>query len=141
MMRSKLGNGERKRMLKLTYTANDFYLECLTESLENWVANRTLLCLRTANSIYIEPSTASFLLFVDLAYLPHVEILQAENNQMLDLSICDGEWIEISLRGTWIANNEDSQEGIFVCLLSETAETCLYEIWQQASIEATAYSE
>jgi hypothetical protein len=87
MMRSKLGNGERKRMLKLTYTANDFYLECLTESLENWVANRTLLCLRTANSIYIEPSTASFLLFVDLAYLPHVEILQAENNQMLDLSI------------------------------------------------------
>ncbi|MBE9168171.1 hypothetical protein IQ238_11825 [Pleurocapsales cyanobacterium LEGE 06147] len=131
-------------MLKLTYTENGFYLEYLTESLENWVAKRTLLCLRTANSIYIEPSTASFLLSVDLAYLSDVEALRAENGKMLDLTICgaaapatqDREWIEVSLKGTWITDKEDSQEGIFVCVLSEGAETCLYELWKQASMEA-----
>lgn len=128
-------------MLKLTYTENDFYLERLTESLENWVAKRTLLCLRTANSIYIEPSTASFLLSVNLAYLSDVEALQAENGKTFALTVCDCEWIEVNLQGTWIADNEDSQEGIFVCVLSETAETCLYELWKQASIEASAFSE
>jgi hypothetical protein len=141
MMKSKLGNRERKRMLKLTYTENDFYLEHLHESLENWVAKRTLLCLRTANSIYVEPSTASFLLSVDLAYLSDLEVLKAENGKRLDLTICDREWIEVSLQGTWIAEREDSQEGIFVCVLSEKAETRLYELWQQAIVEASAFSE
>jgi hypothetical protein len=149
MMKSKLGNRERKRMLKLTYTENDFYLEHLHESLENWVAKRTLLCLRTANSIYVEPSTASFLLSVDLAYLSDLEVLKAENGKRLDLTICgatapakrDREWIEVSLQGTWIAEREDSQEGIFVSVLSEKAETRLYELWQQAIVEASAFSE
>ncbi len=49
-------------MLKLTYTDNNFYIEPLSESLEDWLNIRVLLCLRAATSIYIEPSTASFLI-------------------------------------------------------------------------------
>ena len=61
-------------MLKLTYTNNSFYLECLTQSLEEWVAQRVILALRVSQTLRIEPTTASFMLPLDL---PGVERLKA----------------------------------------------------------------
>jgi len=49
-------------MLKLTYTENSFYLERLAGSLEEWVTARVMLALRAASSLWVESSTASFLL-------------------------------------------------------------------------------
>ncbi|MEM9926593.1 MAG: alr0857 family protein, partial [Cyanobacteria bacterium P01_D01_bin.50] len=53
-------------MLKLTYTENSFYLELLTQSVEEWIQARVILTLRVGQSLCVEPSTASFLLPVDL---------------------------------------------------------------------------
>ncbi|MHC5726844.1 MAG: alr0857 family protein, partial [Nostoc sp.] len=47
-------------MLKLTYTESSFDLECLTLSLEQWVAQRVILSLRVGQGLCIEPNTASF---------------------------------------------------------------------------------
>lgn len=40
-------------MLKLTYTETSFHLECLTQSLEEWVAQRVILALRVGQSLYV----------------------------------------------------------------------------------------
>jgi hypothetical protein len=128
-------------MLKLSYTENGFYLESLNESLEKWIAKRVLLCLRAATSIYVEPSTASFLLPVNLLYLRDLEALQVEHGEIIELTASDGEGIEVSLQGTWVTSQEDSDEGVFVCTLSDRAESFLYQLWQEAQIEASVISE
>jgi hypothetical protein len=60
-------------MLKLTYTETGFRLERLAQSLEEWVQGRVILALRVGQSLLVEPSTASFLLPVDLPGLPLLE--------------------------------------------------------------------
>jgi hypothetical protein len=53
-------------MLKLTYTETGFTLERLAQSPEQLVTLRVMLAMRVGESICIEPSTAAFLLPVDL---------------------------------------------------------------------------
>lgn len=129
-------------MLKLTYTENGFHLEHLQESFEEWVNTRVLLALRSATSIFLEPSTAAFLLPTDLPHVRELEAL-AENEQgeMLELSVCDAKSIEVALQGTWISSNPDTEAGVFVCLLSSTAESLLYQLWQEAQVEVYAVND
>jgi hypothetical protein len=79
-------------MLKLIYTENCFYLENLALSLEEWVEQRVILALRVGQILDFEPSTASFLLPVEL---PGLERLKAEVQQhdaeVMELSVCDAE--------------------------------------------------
>ncbi|BAU67399.1 hypothetical protein STA3757_48160 [Stanieria sp. NIES-3757] len=132
-------------MLKLTYTEKGFYLELLTDLLEEWLANRVLLCLRAATSIYVEPSTASFLLPANSSCLKELKALQQDNDEILELidsdpeDICsaDRDNLEISLQGTWLTSSEDSEEGIFVCQLTPRAELLLSQLWQAANLEAS----
>jgi hypothetical protein len=128
-------------MLKLSYTENGFYLECLTESLEEWIATRVLLCLRAAASIYVEPSTASFALPIDLLYLRDLQALVAEYAEIIELTTNGGEVVEVSLQGTWVSAEEDSDEGVFVCALSDRAESLLNQLWQEAQLGASVISE
>lgn len=120
-------------MLKLTYTENGFYLECLAQSLEEWVALRVLLALRAGTRISVEPSTASFLL---PAELPGIEQLvleaQREDSEIISLCTCDAEYVEVSLRGNWISSDSESGEGVFVVALSERTEFFLHKLWQEA---------
>lgn len=124
-------------MLKLTYTEKGFYLELLTDLLEEWLANRVLLCLRAATSIYVEPSTAGFLLPTDSTYLKELKALQQNNQEILELLSCDRDWLEVSLQGTWLTSTEDSEEGIFVCQLTPRAELLLAQLWQASNLEAS----
>jgi hypothetical protein len=124
-------------MLKLTYTENGFYLELLTELLEEWLVSRVLVCLRAATSIYVEPSTASFLLPTDLPCLKELKVLTRENDEILNLIDSDRDCLEVSLQGTWLTTSEDSEEGIFVCQLSPHAELLLSQLWQAANLEAS----
>jgi hypothetical protein len=119
-------------MLKLTYTENEFYLEYLTQSLENWVQARVILALRIGQRLCVEPSTASFLLPVDL---PGVEALQVEvkhnDTEIIALNRCDLEYVEVSLRGSWLTCDcEDS--GVFVTVMSDRTEFFLHKLWQEA---------
>ncbi len=130
-------------MLKLTYTESSFYLECLTLSLEEWVAQRVILALRVGQSLCIEPSTASFLLPVDL---PGVEMLKAEvkrdDREIIALSACDAEYMEVTLRGSWLLDSSKDAVGVFFTTMSDRAEFFLHKLWQEAQeISASVMSE
>ncbi|MDZ8052554.1 MAG: alr0857 family protein [Aulosira sp. ZfuVER01] len=129
-------------MLKLTYTERSFYLECLSLSLEEWVAQRVILALRVGQSICVEPSTASFLLPVDL---PGVEKLKAEvicnDSEIMALSTCDTEYLEVTLRGSWLSDGSEEAIGVFVTKMSDRTEFFLHKIWQEAQACARAMSE
>ncbi|MBK1986171.1 hypothetical protein A0J48_001150 [Sphaerospermopsis aphanizomenoides BCCUSP55] len=128
-------------MLKLTYTENNFYLEHLTLSLEEWVGQRVILALRVGQPLHFEPSTASFLLPVDL---PGVERLKAEvqhnDSDIMALSVCDAEYLEVTLQGSWLSDGYDNADGVFVTLMSDRAEFFLGKLWQEAQLCASVNS-
>ena len=117
-------------MLKLTYTDNDFYIERLSESLEDWLNIRILLCLRAAKSIYIKPSAASFLVVADLPKWSDLIVLQAEHCEQMEFNLCDAEYMEVRLQGIWVTSEKQTHEGTFVCTLSKKAEIMLNQLWR-----------
>jgi hypothetical protein len=129
-------------MLKLTYTDNSFYLECLTQSLEEWVAQRVILALRVSQALRIEPTTASFLLPLDL---PGVERLKTEVNrydsEIICLCNCDAEHLEVTLDGSWLSDGNDDAVGVFVTTMSYSAEFFLSKLWQESQVCASVVSE
>lgn len=127
-------------MLKITYTETGFYLEYLTESLETWVGKRTLVSLRAATSIYVQPYTASLMLNINLPYVKDLKTL-TEDNEIVELSVCDNEYLEISLQGTWVSSQENSEEGVFVCELNQNSEFFLNKLWQESQLGTSVMSE
>ncbi|NEN99844.1 MAG: hypothetical protein F6J94_16585 [Moorea sp. SIO1F2] len=125
-------------MLKLIYTENSFYLERLAQSLEEWVTTRTLVSLRAGASFYIEPSTASFLLPANLPHLRQLEVfVRQDKTDAIALSICDAEYVEVSLQGTWLTSDPEDEEGIFVTAMNYAVEFFLYQLWQEANHRAS----
>jgi hypothetical protein len=129
-------------MLKLTYTENSFYLECLTLSLEEWVAQRVIFSVRVGHSLCVQPSTASFLLPVDL---PGVEALKTEarhaDGGIIDLAVCDAEYLEVTLCGSWLSDGSEEADGVFVTMMSDRTEFFLHKLWQEAQSCASVMSE
>ncbi|MDZ8238359.1 MAG: hypothetical protein RMZ69_14465 [Nostoc sp. ChiQUE01a] len=129
-------------MLKLTYTESSFYLEFITLSLEEWVAQRVILALRVGQTLTVEPSAASFLLPVDLR---GVEVLKAEvkrdDREIIALSVCDSEYVEVTLRGSWLSDSSEDAAGVFVTTMSDRAEFFLHKLWQEAQACTSVMSE
>ena len=129
-------------MLKLTYIETGFYLEPLATELEEWVALRVIFALRVGDPIYVEPSTAAFLL---PANLPELNLLAAQVRQQgtdeIELSTCDAEYVEVILLGTWLATDAESANGVFVAALSDSTECLLVKLWQSAQVGASVLSD
>lgn len=118
-------------MLKITYLENEIYLEQLDKSVEAWKSERILVNLRATFSIYVESSIASIVLPIS----PNVNSLVGlATGQPIDLIPCDEEYLEVSLMGTWLSKEQDSEEGVFVCELSPEIENCLTRLWQEAQL-------
>lgn len=115
-------------MLKLTYTENNFNLERVNESLEDWVNTRVVLALRLATKIHIEPSTASFLVPANLERLADLEKVAEENS--VKLYLCDAEYVEVALRGLWLTSDAESETGVFVTALLPSTELLLLQLSQ-----------
>jgi hypothetical protein len=130
-------------MLKLTYTENSFYLELLTQSVEEWIQTRVILTLRVGESLHVEPSTATFLLPVDLPGLGqlHAQIQQDNNHEIIDVYACDTEYVEVTLRGYWLSVSARSVEGGFVTTMNQYTESFLHQLWSQAHKSASAVIE
>lgn len=129
-------------MLKLTYTENGFNLERLAQSLQDWVTARVILSLRAGWHICVEPSTASFLLPADLPGIERLEIeARREDSEIISLSACDAEYVEVSLRGTWVSAGTEKNEGVFVVTMSDRTEFFLFKLWQEAQIVTSCVSE
>lgn len=129
-------------MLKLTYIETGFRLELLAKSLEEWIAMRVILALRVGECICVEPSTASFLLPANLLGLDLLEAeVRRQGTDIIALSACDAEYVEVILKGTWLASDLESAEGVFVAVLSHSSEFFLLKLWQEAQISASVVSE
>lgn len=126
-------------MLKITYLENEIYLEYLQKSVEAWKADRILVNLRAAASIYIESSIASLILPINFSELKNLGKLA--KIEPIDLIFCDDEYVEVSLSGTWVAQSQTSETGIFVCELSPESECFLYQLWQESQIETSLIGE
>lgn len=122
-------------MLKLTYTETGFYLERLAQPLEDWVTARVILALRAGTALCVESSSASFLLPAELPQLRHLEKYR-EVDDGISLSVCDAEYVEVSLEGTWMTSNVDGTEGVFVTSLSHSVEFFLLKLWEESQTRA-----
>ncbi len=129
-------------MLKFTYTETGFHIERLTQSLEEWVTARVILALRVGCPICVEPSTAAFLL---PANLPGLDLLQTEiireGNDAVSLCIADHEYVEVSLKGTWVAGDPATVEGVFVTNFSCTADLLIFQLWYDSQAATSCLHE
>lgn len=128
-------------MLKLTYIENSFYLEHLGKSLEEWVGLRVILALRVGERICAQPSTASFLLPADLSGLHLLKAEVGQGSDVIELCACDAEYVEVTLKGTWLASDSESAEGVFVAAMSHSVEFFLLKLWQEAQSKVTVVGE
>ncbi len=113
-------------MLKLTYAENNFNLERLDRSLEDWVNIRVTLAVQSDTKIYVESSSASFLATEkDIPYLADL----GQKNQV-ELCHCDADLVEIILKGLWLTSKLEGEFGIFVTEIEQSTEL-LFEQMQQ----------
>jgi hypothetical protein len=120
-------------MLKLTYTETAFHIERLSQSPEQLVALRVKLAMRMGQTIVVEPSSASFLLPVNISTLSMLEAaIRLQRSEAIALCVADTETIEVSLTGTWITVDPEGENGIFLTVLGDRTESLLYHLWQQA---------
>lgn len=113
-------------MLKLTYTNDGFYIESLEQSLEAWVTNRVMLALRSGTSLCVEPSTASILIPLDFPCVDQLlDNAKTFKGEILEITPCDQQFLEVVLEGTWLGSDVASEEGLFVCRLSDRLESLL----------------
>jgi hypothetical protein len=129
-------------MLKLTYTENGFILEQINKPLEKWVNGRVLFALRSGVSLCLEPSSASFLLPVDLPGIGDlVKLIKSFRRDVVAIVPCGSDSLEICLEGTWLAESPQSNSGLFVCQISTSIETCLCEVWQATQVTTSVNSD
>lgn len=129
-------------MLKLTYMETGFHLEYLTQSLEEWVQSRVILALRVCQPLCVEPSTASFLLPVDLFGLERLQTeVKCDDREILSFCVCDPECVEVTLRGAWLSNGSEDANGLFVTAISDRTEFFLHKLWLEAQSYASVMSD
>ncbi|MEM9507522.1 MAG: alr0857 family protein, partial [Cyanobacteria bacterium P01_E01_bin.35] len=103
-------------MLKITYLEDDVCLEHLSKSVAVWKSERILLNLRAAVGVFTESSIATLVFPTNLPCLN--KFVNLAKQEQIEVIPCDEDYIEVSLSGTWIAQAEDSEAGIFVCEIS-----------------------
>lgn len=126
-------------MLKLTYTEVGLNLEriqtsahhLMSDRVENIVAQRVILAVRTGQPICVQPGRASFLVPAkNVSLKEYKSTVQGETIRSIDLTSVDHDSYEISLRGTWVASNSDAFEGMFVTSLNDRIEYYIDRLWR-----------
>jgi hypothetical protein len=44
----------------------------------------------------------------------------------------DEEFVEVGLSGSWIAEDKDAHEGMFLAVMSDRTELLIYKLWQMS---------
>ncbi|PSR18615.1 hypothetical protein C8255_06495 [filamentous cyanobacterium CCP3] len=116
-------------MLKLTYSDADLLVEQLDLTVEAVVAQRSIVALRAGQPLVVQPGYGAFALPADL---PGVAGLKAVGQGAIDIAPCDIDWLEVTLRGTWLADSALSAEGILVAELGVALERQIVALWQHS---------
>ncbi|MGF1523994.1 MAG: alr0857 family protein [Leptolyngbyaceae cyanobacterium] len=120
-------------MLKVTYTETGLCLEYCPEPLELLLSDRVCMYVYAQRSITVQPMQASIPLPTTL-----VGIRELERFPELELSRCDRDWIEITLRGLWITEDPNQDEGVFVTELNPRLEQRLLRLWMLSQTTSRA---
>lgn len=127
-------------MLKLNYTDYGLFLEQITASLDAVATQRVMLAVYAGEPLHLEPGRAAFLLQADIPGVAQLQNrLRAETTEPITVTLVDGEFVEVSLKGTWIASTADAEAGTFITALAPDSEMLIYQLWQ-ATQRQTAYS-
>ncbi len=129
-------------MLKLNYTDVGLYRSRTMTNPELLIAQRVLLAMRLGRSLHVEPGRASFLLPADIPKLEMLEMaLHREYGSVVTLITVDEEYVEVGLSGSWIAEDKDAHEGMFLTVMSvypeggtasHRTEFLTYKLWQMS---------
>lgn len=126
-------------MLKLNYTEMGLYMERTMVTPELLIAQRVALAMRLGQSLQVEPGHASFLLPADLLELQQLELaLQRDRSATVAVIPVDHQFVEVSLCGSWIAENQAAHEGMFLTLMSDRTEFFIYKLWQMSSVQISS---
>jgi hypothetical protein len=128
-------------MLKLIYTDVQLTLERFSGSIETLIAQRVVLALRVGQSIHVEPGKAAFLLPVEVVNLKEFKAtVRNEGSNTIALCAVDEDFLEVSLKGIWIAGRCDAHEGMFIAGLSDRTEFFVHKLWQSTQTAASVIS-
>jgi len=132
-------------MLKLIYSELGLHLEHLPLTVEEVLACRVVLAAQMGQAIHLEPSRASFLLPAGFSQLEELETAIA-NSDATNIAIgkVDDSFVEVNLRGTWLARTPNAEEGIFVTAVGDEwrsparhLEPLVYQLWQVRQAQAS----
>jgi len=120
-------------MLKLNYTNVGLFMERTMTNPELLIAQRVLVAMRLGQRLHIEPGRASVLLPADIPQLQVLEMaLHREYGSVVTLIAVDEEYVEVGLSGSWIAEDKDAHEGMFLAVMSDRTEFLIYKLWQMS---------
>jgi hypothetical protein len=128
-------------MLKLNYTDVGLYMERIMTNPELLIAQRVLLAMQLGRSLHVEPGHASFLLPADIPELKVLNMaLNREYGSAVTLIAVDEEFVEIGLSGSWIAEDKNAHEGMFLTVMNDRTEFLIYKLWHmsEANISSLA---
>ena len=123
-------------MLKLTYSEADLLIEQLDLTVEAVVTQRSVIALRVGQPLVVRPACGAFALPADL---PGVASLEAVGQGAIDVDLCDIDWLEVTVRGVWLAHHVASAEGILVTELVAELEQQLVTLWRHSRSRQAAY--
>ena len=127
-------------MLKLNYNDYGLFLERVTASLDAIATQRVMLAVYAGETLHLEPGRAAFLVSAEATGVDQLEnVLQADTTQTMTLTYVDDEFVEVSLKGTWIANSANAEAGTFITALTPVVEVLIYQLWQVTQRQ-TAFS-
>lgn len=128
-------------MLKLNYTEVGLYMERTMTAPEMLIAQRVVLALRLGQPLHVKPGCASFLLPANIPELEQLEMaLQRECSSTVTVIPVDDEFVEVVLSGSWVAEDREAHEGMFLTLMSDRAEFFIYKLWQMSEAHISLWA-
>ena len=118
-------------MLKLNYNDYGLFLEQVNASVDAITTQRVMLAVYAGETLHIEPGRAAFLLAADTPGVAKLRsVLQNNATDAITLTTVDADYIEVSLKGTWIASSAQAESGTFVTELVPESEALVCRLWQ-----------
>ncbi|NJM98989.1 MAG: hypothetical protein HC800_19210 [Phormidesmis sp. RL_2_1] len=126
-------------MLKLNYTDCGLFLEQVDASLValakpslwEFATQRVMLAVYTGEPLHMEPGRAAFLVSANAPEVKKLQsILQADTTQTVTVASVEDGFVEVSLKGTWIAKSINAEAGTLIAALSDESEKLVCQLWQ-----------
>ena len=119
-------------MLKLNYTDCGLFLEQVEASLDAIATQRVMLAVYAGEPLHMEPGRAAFLVSANAPEVQKLKrVLQNDATQVVTVAAVDDGFVEVSLKGTWIARSINAEAGTLIAALPRESEKLVCQLWQK----------